>query len=115
MKVPQQTRCYKEVRNISEVNIIDLCSSKQTETWIEVSRENYVEKKMGLLLQHFNYYSNISSPKLKRNTVSTSKSPWINKYAVIARMKLNDLYNLYVQSKTQDHRLSIKHIKRNTT
>ena len=49
MSVPQKTRCYKEVRNISEANIIGLCSSIQTETWIEVSRENEAEK-MGLFL-----------------------------------------------------------------
>jgi hypothetical protein len=45
MKAPQQTKCYKEVRNVSEANIIDLCSSIQNETWIQVSRENDIEKK----------------------------------------------------------------------
>jgi hypothetical protein len=44
MTVPQQIRCYKEVKNITEDNIIDLCSSIQTETWMEVSRENDTEK-----------------------------------------------------------------------
>jgi hypothetical protein len=53
VKAPQQTKCYKEVRNVSEANIIYLCSSIQNETWTEVSRENYIEKEMGLLLQHF--------------------------------------------------------------
>jgi hypothetical protein len=32
VKAPQQTKCYKEVRNVSEANIIDLCSSIQNET-----------------------------------------------------------------------------------
>jgi hypothetical protein len=35
MKAPQQTKCYKEVRNVSEANIIDLCSSIQNETWMK--------------------------------------------------------------------------------
>jgi hypothetical protein len=48
MTAPQQTRCYKEVRNISEANIIGLCSSIQTETCIEVFRENNVERKNGI-------------------------------------------------------------------
>jgi hypothetical protein len=52
MTAPQQTRCYKEAGNVSEANIIGLCSSVQTETWIEVFRENDTEKKMGFLLQH---------------------------------------------------------------
>jgi hypothetical protein len=69
MTVPQQTRCYKEVRDISEANITNLCSSIQTETWIEVSQEKCCRKKLGLLLQHFNYYFNIACPKLRRNTV----------------------------------------------
>ena len=43
--VPQQTRCYKEVRNVSEANIIGLCSSLQNETWIEVYREDNVKKR----------------------------------------------------------------------
>jgi hypothetical protein len=29
MKAPQQTKCYKEVRNVSQANIKDLCSSIQ--------------------------------------------------------------------------------------
>jgi hypothetical protein len=45
MIVPQQTRCYKEVRNVSEANIIGLCSSLQNETWIEVYREDNGKKR----------------------------------------------------------------------
>jgi hypothetical protein len=45
MKAPQQTNCYKEVRNVSQANINDFCSSIKNETWIEVSRENDIQKK----------------------------------------------------------------------
>jgi hypothetical protein len=45
MTAPQQIRCYKEVRNVSEASIIGLCSSIQTETCIEVFGENDVKRK----------------------------------------------------------------------
>jgi hypothetical protein len=45
MTVPQQIRCHKEIRNVSEVNIIGLCSLIQNETWIDVFQENGMEKK----------------------------------------------------------------------
>jgi hypothetical protein len=44
LKAPQQTKCYKEVRNVLEANIKDLCFSIQNETWIEVGREINIEK-----------------------------------------------------------------------
>jgi hypothetical protein len=50
------------------------------------------------------FYFNIAYPKIRKNIVGTFKSPWINKDAIIARAKLKDLYNLYMQSKTQEHR-----------
>jgi hypothetical protein len=55
MIVPQQTRCYKEVRDVSEDNLIRLCSSIQNENWIEVYREDNVKKKWNsfTLLQYF--------------------------------------------------------------
>jgi hypothetical protein len=59
---------------------------------------------MGFLLQHFNYYFNISCPKVRRNTASASKVPWINKDAVTSRTKLKDLYDLYMHSKIQEYR-----------
>jgi hypothetical protein len=62
----EQTRCYKEIRNVSEANIIGLCSSIQTETWIEVSREDDVEKKLDSFYSIFNYYFNIACPKVLR-------------------------------------------------
>jgi hypothetical protein len=65
----QQTKCYKEVRNVSEANIIDLCSSIQNETWIDVSRENDIEKKWDSFFGIFNYYFNIACPKVGRNIV----------------------------------------------
>jgi hypothetical protein len=40
--------------------------------------------------------------------LSTFKSPWINKDAIIARANLKDLYNLYRQSKIQEHRYIYK-------
>jgi exonuclease III len=90
IKAQQQTRCYKEVRNVSKANIIGLCSSIQNETWIEVSRENDIEKKWDSIYSIFNYSFNIACPKVRRNNVSIV-SPWINKDAVIARAKLKDL------------------------
>jgi hypothetical protein len=44
MIVAQQTRCYKEVRDISEANLIGLSSSIQNENWIEVYREDNVKR-----------------------------------------------------------------------
>jgi hypothetical protein len=40
MTIPQQIRCYKYVRNISETNIIGLCSLLQNEAWIDVFHKN---------------------------------------------------------------------------
>jgi hypothetical protein len=88
MKAPQQRKGYKEVRNVSEANKIDLCSSILNETWIEVSRENDIEKKWNSFYSIFNYHFNIVCSKVRRNIVSTLKSPWINKDAIIARAKL---------------------------
>jgi hypothetical protein len=74
MKAPQQTKCYKEVRNVSETNVIDLCSSIQNETWIEVSRENDIEKKWDSFYSIFNYhFFNIACPKVRRNIVKYFK------------------------------------------
>jgi hypothetical protein len=66
MKAPQQTKCYKEVRNVSQSNIKDLCSSIQNETWIEVSRENYIEKKWDSFYSIFNFHFNIAYPKIRK-------------------------------------------------
>jgi hypothetical protein len=52
----------------------------------------------------FRTHINIACPKVRRNIVSTLKSSWINKDAVMARAKLKDLHNLYMQSKIQEHR-----------
>jgi hypothetical protein len=43
--VPQQISCYKEIRNMSEDNIIVLCCLIQNGTWIDVFQENNMEKK----------------------------------------------------------------------
>jgi hypothetical protein len=64
VKAPQQTKCHKEVRNVSEANIMGLCSSIQNETWIEVSRENDTEKKGDSFYSIFNYHFNIACPKV---------------------------------------------------
>jgi hypothetical protein len=114
VKAPQQTKYYKEVRNVSEANIMGHCSSIQNETWIEVSRENDIEKKWDPFYSIFNYHFNIARPKVRRNIVSTLKSPWINKDAIIAWAKLKDLYNLYMQSKIQEHRDIYKAYKKDT-
>jgi hypothetical protein len=91
VKAPQQIKCYKEVRNVSEANIMGLCSSIQNETWIELSRENDVEKKWDSFYSIFNYHFNIACPKVRRNIVSTLKSPWINKDAIIARARFRNI------------------------
>jgi hypothetical protein len=65
------------------------------------SRENDIEKKWDSFYGIFNYHFNMTCPKVRKNIV---KSPWINKDAVIARANVKDLHNLYVQSKTQEHR-----------
>jgi exonuclease III len=77
MNIPQQIRCYREGRNVSEANIIGLCSSIQNETWIEVFCENDVEKKWDSFYSTFNYYFNIACLKVRRNIVSASNVPWI--------------------------------------
>jgi hypothetical protein len=82
----------------------DFRSSIQNETWIEVSSENDIGEKWDSFYSIYNFHFNIVCPKVRRNIVSTLKSPWINKDAVIARTKLKDLYNLYMQSKIQEHR-----------
>jgi hypothetical protein len=105
---------YKEVRNVSEANIMGLCFSIQNETWIEVSRENDIEKKWDSFYSIFKYHFNIACPKVRRNIVSTLKSPWINIDAVIVRAKLKDLYNLYMQSKIQEYRDIYKAYKKDT-
>jgi hypothetical protein len=92
MRAQQQTTCYKEVRNVPETNIIDLCSSLQNEIWTEVSRKNDIEKKWDSY-SIFNYHFNIACPKVRRNIVTTLKSLSINKDSVIARANLMDLYN----------------------
>jgi hypothetical protein len=69
VKAPQQTKCYKEVRNVSEAYIMGLCSSIQNEICIEVSRENDIEKKLYSFYSIFNYHFNIACPKVRRNIV----------------------------------------------
>jgi hypothetical protein len=86
---------------VSEANIIGLCSSTQNETWIEVYREDNVKKKWHSFHSIFNYYFNIAYPKARRNLVSASKAPWINKEVLKVRTKLKKLYDHYMQSKIQ--------------
>jgi hypothetical protein len=71
---------------------------------IEVSRENDIEKTWDSFYSIFNFRFNIASPKIRKNIVSTFKSPWINRDAVIARENLKDLYSLHMQSKIQEHK-----------
>jgi hypothetical protein len=52
MTLSQQIRPDKEMRNVSEANIMGLCSLIRNEAWIEVFQENDMQKKMGFLLQH---------------------------------------------------------------
>jgi hypothetical protein len=58
MKAPQQTKCSKEVRNVSQANIKYLCYSIQNETWTEVSSENDIEKKWDSFYSNFNFHFN---------------------------------------------------------
>jgi hypothetical protein len=62
MTVPQEIRCYKEIRNVSEANMIDLCSLIDNETWIDVFQENDMES-------IFNCYFNLVCQKVRRNIV----------------------------------------------
>jgi hypothetical protein len=66
MKAPQQTKCYKEIRNVAQANMKDLCFSIQNETWIEVSRENEIEKKWDSFYSIFNFHFNIACPKIRK-------------------------------------------------
>jgi hypothetical protein len=65
MKAPRQTKCYEEVRNVSQANIKDLCSPIKNETWIEVSRENEIEKKWDSY-SIFNFHFIIACPKIRK-------------------------------------------------
>jgi hypothetical protein len=51
----------------------------------------------------FSYYFNLACSKVRRNIVRSSNVPWINNDAISARAKLKSLYDLYMQSKTQEH------------
>jgi hypothetical protein len=66
-----------------------------------VHREDNVKKKWDSLYSIFNHYFNIACPKARRNLVSASKAPWINKEVFNARTKLKKLYDHYMQSKIQ--------------
>jgi hypothetical protein len=74
---PQQ-RWYKEIRNVSEANIIGLCSLIQNETWTVVFQENNREKKWDSFYSVFSYYFNLACPKVRRNIVRSLSVPWIN-------------------------------------
>jgi hypothetical protein len=56
MTVPQQIRYYKETRNVSQANIIGLCSLIQNETWIDVFQENDMKKKWVSFYSIFNFF-----------------------------------------------------------
>jgi phosphoribosyl-dephospho-CoA transferase len=68
MTVSQRIKCYEEIRNVSEANIIGLCSLIKYETWIDVFQENYMENKWYSFYSIFNYYFNLVPPKVRRNT-----------------------------------------------
>jgi hypothetical protein len=59
---------------------------------------------MGFLLRIFNYYFNLACPKVRRNIVSSSNVPWINNKVITVRTILKILYDLYMESKIQEHR-----------
>jgi hypothetical protein len=109
--VPQQTRCYKEVMDISENNKIGLCSLIQTELWSDMFSENDIKSKWISFYSIFNYYFNIACPKVRQNIASAKKASWINK-VVKARIKLRNLYDLYLLHKSQEHKDIYKTYKR---
>jgi hypothetical protein len=116
MTVPQKIRCYKGIRNVSEATIIGLCSLIQNESRTDVFQENDMEKKWNSFYSIFNYYFNLACPKLDEILLSSSNVPSINNDVITARTKPKNLYeyDLSMQSKIHEHRISIKHIKRNT-
>jgi hypothetical protein len=66
MTIPQQIRCCKEIKNVSEANIIGLCILIQNVTWIDVFQE-----KNGIPF-------NLTYLKVRRNVISFFNVPWIN-------------------------------------
>ncbi|PNF31582.1 hypothetical protein B7P43_G00791 [Cryptotermes secundus] len=109
---PVLKRCYKVGRDLSDDNITCFCSYIQTETWMEVFNDNDIEIKWNSFYGIFNYYFNIACPKVRRNFASVNKATWINKDVVIARTKLRNLYDLYIQCKSQEYKNVYKAYKK---
>jgi hypothetical protein len=99
MAIPQQTSSYKEIRNVSENNVIGLCSLIQIETLSEVLGEKWES-----VYSTFNNYFNIACPTVTRNIIRVPEVYWINKDTVIAKTRLKELYNPYRQSWIQELR-----------
>jgi hypothetical protein len=74
------------------------------ESWSDVFSENDIENKWNSFYSIFNYYFNIACPMARRNVASAKKATWINKDVVIARTKLRNLYDLYIQCKSQEYK-----------
>jgi hypothetical protein len=111
MTVSQQIRCYKEIGNVSEANIIGLCSLIQNETFTDVFHENDMKKKWDSCSSSFNCYFNLACPKVRKNIVNLLNVPWINNDIITPTTKLRNVYDLYIHSTIE---ISIKHIKRDT-
>jgi hypothetical protein len=65
MTLPQTIRHYKEIRNVSEASVIDLCSLIGNETWIDVFQENDMQQKLNSFYSIFDYYFNLACPKVR--------------------------------------------------
>ena len=79
---------------------------------MEVFNDNDIEVKWNSFYGIFNYYFNIACPKVRRNFASVNKATWINKDVVIARTKLRNLYDLYIQCKSQEYKNVYKAYKK---
>jgi hypothetical protein len=66
---------------------------------------------MGLLCSIFSHYFNLACSKVRRNIIRSSNVPWVNNDVITARAKLKSLYDLYMQSKIQEHRNKYKAYK----
>jgi hypothetical protein len=79
-----------------------------------VFSENDVEKQWDAFYSIFNYYFDIVWPKVRRNIANAMKATRLKKDAVIARTKLRDWHDLYIQSNKQEYRDIYKACKKNT-
>jgi exonuclease III len=110
--VPSVKSCYKESRDLSEDNIIGLCTLIQSETWLEMLNESVIDKKWNSFYSTFNYYYNLACPKVRRNMGIDKKPCWINKDVRVAREILRNRYDLYIRFKSYELKNNYKLYKK---